>query len=325
MTKKFRPKKLTIFKPFQKSKLRLSIIKEGLEIGPKILLGSNKRGKYKSNKEGYWLENYPTPDVLAQKIFKDKNWLNKHLKERKKVFLNLKKYLKIAIPKLNNKKIKPKDCINELIKARVDLRKIRPYNNLADYSYDGQINIYLNFINKIMNPQEIVELLNNIFLKDREIKNLCYKLSTFLPQILLKEYINSILRTELIKEIISGKGVKIDFHHDYIFPAPKLGTRLIEFKSERKVNKKLNKKIKDIEKKIKKENQKKFLIYTKTLILMNHYYKESFYLYRIYRYVINHFIEIIAKHLVQKKRLKKVEDILNLTVDEVIKITKQTL
>jgi phosphohistidine swiveling domain-containing protein len=273
-------------KPRQHSPLRLSLIEEGIKNLPRVLVGSKKKGEYQSTSKGYWYKNIPSPNDLAQKIIYEPRWFQKKLKERKKVFDNLKKYLKILQRKLR-KHISIKEAIKELKNIKGYYTKLRPFTYLTQVAIDS-------FEKKFYHLMTSINLSNNF-----------------------KRWLNKSLTPEIDKKIIIREAHLLERFHYLYFPPPSLNFKIFNIKIKKiKIPAAIKREFKNF------PRQKLALHYLKIFPLMAQLSEQTAYYGRVLKIFTLNILYILAQKLKKNQKLKKVEDIENLTVEEIIEAIK---
>ena len=121
--------------PFTTFLLSLGV-KEGTALINKTLFGSNKKVELRLKGHHHMYKNNPGPEKITNKIMADPVWYSRKIKERQKVYRDLKKKIRRIIKKVEKKQLTPNGSLQELINFKPQMIGFRKYLTLTQYPID---------------------------------------------------------------------------------------------------------------------------------------------------------------------------------------------
>ena len=268
-------------------------IKDGCELTSKVLFENERSLSMLDEKKRLWISDFPTPQILRRKVLNDVDWFFKKIKEREKVFNQVKN----PFTKLS-KKLKETQ-IAELIK---ELEGWRTYNTLM-FPYMWLVGL-------------IDEMLSN------EFKN--FLIDTDIPVELTNKYLFSILRSNYAKSVLN-KGIILTNKKEFTFPSGE--SFFIESKIDYNLFSDLDCRILKLVLQTNIHQRwtlaERFLRYRLVVPIVSQTHEEDYYTWKSYQVYTNKILEVVAQYLKEKRKLRYVGDIVNYSIEEISDLVKR--
>ncbi|MDD5567172.1 MAG: hypothetical protein PHH01_03165 [Patescibacteria group bacterium] len=300
--------------------IRQDLVKQGVESLPRVLWEGTKKGEYKENAQGYWYKNCPSPEDIKKRVLNNKKWFTAKTLERKKYFFELRSYLRKLLPKIKSGKLTSKQCLDELITAKAWMTKTRPYANMSQLIIDRVIDEYFNKLSAIVTLKTLILYFLSLFLTrvSRSRSQYYRNMAPAIPSIMIYSYFKDALKEDYEDKITKAGIISIRRIHDFKFPPPPLIEEIKELNFDKK-RIGLPIEISEILKKKKRRTNGVIRRYSEILPQLINMSEETSYTYRTYMICVNHLLEKIAIFLVVNYQIKNIPEILNYSLQQIIK------